>query len=63
MLAGNDTNDIPTGLREARKFLCEVLDLGVPTAAVSSELVNLELEGHIIRAPGGFLSLNATRPD
>ena len=28
----NDTNDIPSGLREARKFLCEVLDLGVPTA-------------------------------
>ncbi len=28
----NDTNDISTGLREARKFLCEVLDFGVPTA-------------------------------
>lgn len=26
------TNDIATGLRTARKFLCEVLDLGLPTA-------------------------------
>ena len=28
----DDSSDIQTGLREARKFLCEVLDLGVPTA-------------------------------
>ncbi len=28
----DDSSDIRTGLREARKFLCEVLDLGTPTA-------------------------------
>ena len=28
----DNTSDIPTGLREARRFLCQVLDLGVPTA-------------------------------
>lgn len=28
----DDSSDLKTGLREARKFLCEVLDLGVPTA-------------------------------
>ncbi len=28
----DDSSDIESGLREARKFLCEVLELGVPTA-------------------------------
>ena len=40
-----------------------IRDLGSPASKVSPELLTLEVEGRILRAPGGLLSLAAHRPD
>jgi DNA processing protein len=33
-----------------------IRDLGMPAGVLAPALMMLELEGHILRAPGGFLS-------